>query len=118
MKFDYQPLTKKQFDELAPQIESWKEQHREVRALSVELDDGKTFEGIFRCPTQADLKLAMRKELSEMDSNKELCRMTVLYPEPVTFNTVMTDYWGISIPLAKKLLEWSNVTKEASIKKL
>ena len=111
-------ISKEKLEELQPQIEVWKEKHGKVGVLQVELDDGRSFEGIFRVPTQQDTKLAMRKELDASESNRELCRLTVLYPEPLELNTIFAAEWGIAVPLAKKLLDWSNVTKEATIKKL
>ncbi|MCL2154041.1 MAG: hypothetical protein FWH53_00095 [Leptospirales bacterium] len=114
----YEELTDKKLTELEADINSWKEKYGDINIISIELDDGEEFQGIFRLPTERDIKLAMRKELSNMESNRELIRITVLYPEVTIFSQILKKYWGIATPIANRLIELCHVSKEAKIKKL
>lgn len=106
------------YEAISEQIQEWKTKHKNIAELSVELGEGKEFHGIFKVPSEKDVELATRDDLKGREGQKELCRLCVLYPEPLAFNEVTSDYWGIVIPLAEQLLNLANVTKKARIKKL
>ncbi len=121
METVYEPLSDAKLKELAQRIEDWKNQYEDaggVRLIEVPGDEGDDFSGIFRIPTREDLERSSRKDMTEMQSNVQLCMLTVLYPEPTVFQAVLQRSWGLSVPLAKKLLELSRVTREARAKKL
>ncbi|HNX58371.1 MAG TPA: hypothetical protein PKK43_04690 [Spirochaetota bacterium] len=114
----YQPLTAKKLEELAPEIQKWKDEGKDLRVITVDLGEDGEFEGIFKVPSEADVKIASRDGLKEVESNKELCRMTVLYPDPIIFSDILTKFWGISTPISKELVSACHITKQARVKKL
>lgn len=105
-------------EELAGKIEEWKAKHKHVHQITIDLDEGVQFNGIFRMPLEADIKSATRAEISGIESNRDLCMRTVLYPEPMDFQKIIREYWGICTPIAGQLTEIAQLTKKATVKKL
>lgn len=105
-------------EELQPKIDEWKVKHKQVHQISVPLEEGVEFQGIFRVPTEADIKSATREGLTAIESSKELSRLTVLYPEPVDFHKILTQYWGLAVPISEQLTSLAQLTKKATVKKL
>ena len=108
-------LTEEKLKELKPKIESWKKEYKDVFMLSVE-----GFEGVFRIPTKQMMSSMVKgsTDKPEAEMNEELLRLCVLHPEPIEFDQILNENWGLAIPLAKKLLEQTGITREANIKKL
>ena len=108
-------LTKEKLKELKPQIEAWKKEHGDIFIISVD-----RFNGIFRIPTKEMMNSLVKSNDGRVESelNDELLRQCVLYPEPLEFDCVLDEHWGLAIPLAKKLLEQTGITREANVKKL
>ena len=106
---------KKKLKEMKPQVEAWKREYRDVFMISVD-----KFDGVFRMPTKQMINSLIKgnADRSEADLNDEFLRLCVLYPEPVEFDQLLNDNWGLAVPLAKKLLEQTGITREANIKKL
>lgn len=105
-------------EELQPKIDEWKLKHKNVHQISVDLEEGVTFNGVFRVPTEADIKSATREGLTAIDSSKELARLTVLYPEPMDFHKILVQYWGLAVPISEQLTQLAQLTKKATVKKL
>lgn len=103
---------------LQPKIDEWKLKHKNVHQISLNLGEGVTFNGVFRVPTEADIKSATREGLSAIDSSKELARLTVLYPEPMEFHKILVQYWGLAVPISEQLTGLAQLTKKATVKKL
>ena len=108
-------LTAEKLNELKPQIEGWKKEHRDVFILQVE-----NFEGIFRLPTKEMMNSLVKgnEARAESELNDDLLRLCILHPDPIEFDSIMDENWGLAVPLAKKLLEQTGITREARIKKL
>ena len=107
-------LTKEKLKEMKPQMEAWKKSHGAIFIISVA-----NFDGIFRIPTKEMMTSLVKSNdgRAESELNDELLRQCVLYPEPLEFDHVLDEHWGFAVPLAKKLLEQTGITREARIKK-
>lgn len=105
-------------EELQPKIDEWKVKHKQVHQITVDLEEDIQFNGIFRVPTEADIKSCTREGLSGVDSSKELARLTVLYPEPMDFHKILVQYWGLAVPISEQLTQLAQLTKKATVKKL
>jgi hypothetical protein len=119
---NYKPLDKATLEALQPQIEIWKNQFKDkggIRIIEVDgEDDEDKFEGIFKVPERTDIKAATREGLSDLESDEQLCMLCVLYPEPITFKSLLDANFGLVAPISRKLLKISKVTSEARAKKL
>lgn len=116
---NYKSLSDDQIKSLSPQIEEWKKKDFEPVIIEVDLGEDGKFEGIFKTPGETEMKLITESDLKGRESDSELSRMCVLYPDIMTFNDIIDKkYWGITTPIAKKLLHLTHVTKEAKVKKL
>ena len=117
----YKPLTEENIQNMSSEIDAWKEKYRD-RILLIEVPGTSVcpvFNGIFRIPTKMEMEsLSRKKDLSGIDSDIELARLCVLYPEPITFNMLLNANWGIATPIAHKLMSESQINAQASIKKL
>ncbi len=119
----YQPLTEEDIENMSEQIDKWKEKYKdkilliEVPATSVY----PAFNGIFRIPTKAEvseLNKKTRENNTGFESDADLARLCVLYPEPITFNMLIGKNWGVASPIAQKLIVECQVNAQAKIKKL
>ena len=119
---NYKRLDDDTLKALQPSIDRWKEQFKDkggIRLIEVQgEDDDDKFEGIFKIPERHDLELSVKDGLTEMKSNEQLIMLCVLYPEPLVFKQILDKRWGLSAPIARKLVEISGVTREAHAKKL
>lgn len=104
-------------DDLREQIEAWKKKYGSVHHVTAAFGD-QEFNGVFRVPDEKDLESARREELKGLEQNRELCRRTVLYPEPMAFNDLVMKNWAFCTPISEKLLELTNLTTKAKVKKL
>ncbi|MBN8220688.1 MAG: hypothetical protein J0L53_07170 [Spirochaetes bacterium] len=102
---------------LEAEIEQWKKDYGEIHAISVPFGEHE-FNGIFRVPNEKDVESSQRKELSGLESNREFCRRTVLYPNPMQFHDLVQRNWAFCTPIAEKLIELTNLTAKAKVKKL
>ncbi|TAL31589.1 MAG: hypothetical protein EPN93_17490 [Spirochaetes bacterium] len=121
MDMAYEPLTDTKLAELQSRIDGWKAKFGDqggIRSIEVPDEEGDDFSGIFRVPTKDDLERSSRKELSNMESDTQLCMLCVLYPEPEVLQGIFRKSWGLCVPISKKLLQLSKVTREARAKKL
>ncbi len=111
-------ITEAKLKELKPEIDNWKKKHGEIVQLTIDLDENEVFEGIFSIPSESDINLSTRKELSELEQQKQLSRLCVLYPDAIAFDGIITKYWGMAIPISSKLINLAHITKQATVKKL
>lgn len=119
---NYNPLDEETLNALEPQIAIWKKQYEAkggIRLIEVDgEEEDELFQGIFKVPEKFDLEAATKDGLSDMESNEQLCRLCVLYPDPLLFQEILDKNFGLVTPITKKLLKISRVTTEARAKKL
>lgn len=115
---DFPGIGELPIEELQPKIDEWKAKHKHVHQISLDLEEGVQFNGIFRMPLEPDIKSATRSEISGVESNRDLCMRTVLYPDPMDFQKIIREYWGICTPIAGQLTEIAQLTKKVTVKKL
>ncbi len=104
-------------DELKDKIADWKKKHGDIHEITAAFGD-KEFVGIFRVPNEKDIESAKRDEITGLEGNREICRRTVLYPEPIAFNDLVQKNWAFCTPIAEELIKLTNLTTKAKVKKL
>lgn len=102
---------------LQADIEQWKQEHGDVHHISTPFGEHE-FNGIFRVPNEKDVDASTRKDLKGIETSREICRRTVLYPDPLKFHELIDRNWAFCQPIADQLIELTNLTAKAKVKKL
>lgn len=103
--------------QLQADIEQWKKDHGDVHHISVPFGEHE-FNGVFRVPGEKDINAATRGDIKGIETARELCRRTVLYPDPIKFHDLIDRNWAFCQPIADQLVELTNLTAKAKVKKL
>lgn len=102
---------------LQADIEQWKKDHGDVHHISTPFGEHE-FNGIFRVPNEKDVDASTRKDLKGIETSREICRRTVLYPDPLKFHELIDRNWAFCMPIADQLIDLTNLTAKAKVKKL
>jgi len=110
---DFKPITEEQIAEAKKAFPYLK-----MEIVTVELDDGRTFEAIFRRPTNA----LVSRYVSEANSNKgrdglkhhdAFCLDCIVTPSRDQYFELLKDLPALSLAIAPKLIEGHGFANEA-----